>query len=135
MPKLMVNGVDLNFVLEGPEGAEVLTFVHGQAFDLKSWTRQKAEFKKDYRVLCIDLRGHGGTEIGSLKTDLRMNDLARDIVELWDALSLKRSHYVGKSLGGMIGFELALNFGSRLHSLVLVATQGKMPVGSLERMR
>ena len=35
----------------------------------------------------------------------------------------------------MIGFELALNFASRLHSLVLVATQGKMPTGSLERMR
>ena len=67
MPKLRVNGVDLNFIIEGPEEAEVLTFVHGQGFDLKSWTRQTVEFKKKYRVLCIDLRGHGGTEIGSLK--------------------------------------------------------------------
>ena len=135
MPKLRVNGVDLNFIIEGPEEAEVLTFVHGQGFDLKSWTRQTVEFKKKYRVLCIDLRGHGGTEIGSLKTDLRINDLARDIVELWDTLNLERSHFIGKSLGGMIGFELALNFASRLQSLVLVATQGKMPIGSLERMR
>ena len=135
MPILKVNGFNVNFVLDGPEDAEVLTFVHGQAFDLKSWSRQLAALKEEYRVLCIDLRGHGGTELGPIGNNLRMSDFAGDIIGLWDSLGISRSHYIGKSLGGMIGFELALNHSPRLRSLVLVATQGKMPEGSLERMR
>ena len=135
MPILKLNGVNMNFVLDGPEESEVLTFVHGQAFDLKSWSRQVLALKKQYRVLCIDLRGHGGTEVGPIRYDLRMSDFAIDIIGLWDTLGIDRSHYIGKSLGGMVGFELALNHSSRLRSLILVATQGKMPEGSLERMR
>ena len=67
MPKLMVNGVDLNFVLEGPEGAEVLTFVHGQAFDLKSWTRQKAEFKRITGCFVLTYAGMAELKLDHLK--------------------------------------------------------------------
>ena len=61
--------------------------------------------------------------------------MAEDIIGVWDHLEIKRSHYVGKSLGGMVGFDLALHNADSLNSVTLVATQGKMPCGSLDRMR
>lgn len=135
MPKKIVNGVEINYTLDGPADAPALTFVHGQSFSLETWSDQTPAFSDRFRVLCLDLRGHGGSGLGEIKETLRMSDMAADIVALWDALGIQKSHYVGKSLGGMIGYEMALEHGDRLLSVSFVATQGEMPDGSLERMR
>lgn len=135
MPKINVNGLETNYTLDGPEGAPVITFVPGQSFTLETWAGQVPAFSDRYRVLCLDLRGHGGTALGDIKEEMRMPHLAADIIGLWDALEIEKAHYVGKSLGGMIGYEMALEHADRLHSVTFVATQGLMPDGSLERMR
>jgi len=135
MPKQKVNDVEINYTLDGPADAPPLTFVPGQSFTLETWAGQVPAFSDRYRVLCLDLRGHGGSSLGAIKEELRMSHLASDIVGLWDALGIEKSHYVGKSLGGMIGYEMALEHRDRLSSVTFVATQGEMPDGSLERMR
>ena len=129
------NGIKTHYVVDGSKDCPTITFIHGQAFNIESWARQIDAFKDQFQILRIDLRGHGLTEVGGLGKDLRMLNMAEDIVAVWDYLEIKRSHYVGKSLGGMIGFDLALHNADRLNSLTLVATQGKMPCGSLDRMR
>ena len=129
------NGIKTHYVVDGSKDCPTITFIHGQAFNIESWARQIDAFKDQFQILGIDLRGHGLTEVGGLGKDLRMLNMAEDIVAVWDYLEIKRSHYVGKSLGGMIGFDLALHNVDRLNSLILVATQGKMPCGSLDRMR
>ena len=134
MPIETVNGVSINYALDGNEAAPVIAFVHGQAFDLSSWDAQIAAFRDRYRILRTDLRGHGGSGLGDV-ADLRMTHLAADIVGLLDALGIGQVHYVGKSLGGMVGFELALSEAERLRSVTFVATQGAMPAGSDTRMR
>ena len=135
MTMIDVNGLATHYTLDGPEGAPVLTFVPGQSFTLQTWARQVPAFSDRFRVLCLDLRGHGGTALGDLQDELRMSDLAADVIGLWDALGIEHSHYVGKSLGGMLAFEMALEHADRLRSVTFVATQGLMPDGSLERMR
>ena len=130
-----IKGIKTHYVVDGSKDCPTITFIHGQAFNIKSWARQIDAFKDQFQILRIDLRGHGLTEVGGLGIDLRMLNMAEDIVAVWDYLEIKRSHYVGKSLGGMIGFDLALHNADRLNSLTLVATQGKMPCGSLDRMR
>lgn len=134
MPCQTVNNVAIDYAIEGPDDAPVVTFAHGQGFDRSTWDAQVAAFRDRYRVLTLDLRGHGGSDLGPV-ADLRMAHLAADVVGLLDALGIKRMHYVGKSLGGMVGFELALSHPKRLHSVAFVATQGTMPAGSRERMR
>ena len=129
------NRIKIHYVVDGSKDCPTITFIHGQAFNIESWARQIHAFKDQFQILRIDLRGHGLTEVGGLGKDLRMLNMAEDIVAVWDYLEIKRSHYVGKSLGGMIGFDLALHNADRLNSLTLVATQGKMPRGSLDRMR
>ncbi len=130
-----INGIRTHYLVDGSKDCPTITFIHGQAFDVGSWSRQIDAFKDQFQILRIDLRGHGLTEVGELGNDLRMLNMAEDIIGLWDYLEIKRSHYVGKSLGGMVGFDLALHNADRLNSLTLVATQGKMPCGSLDRMR
>ena len=129
------NGITTHYVVDGSKDCPTITFIHGQAFNIESWARQIDAFKDQFQILRIDLRGHGLTEVGGLGKDLRMLNMAKDILAVWDYLEIKRSHYIGKSLGGMIGFDLALHNADRLNSLTLVATQGKMPCGSLDRMR
>ena len=41
---------------------------------------------------------------------MELPGLATDIVGLWDKLEINRSHYVGKALSGMVGYELALKY-------------------------
>ena len=135
MPTINVNGLETNYTLSGPDTAPALTFVPGQSFTLETWAEQVPAFNDRFRVLCLDLRGHGGTALGDIKEEMTLFDLAADIIGLWDALGIEKSHYVGKSLGGMIGYEMALAHADRLHSVTFVATQGQMPEGSLERMR
>ncbi len=130
-----INGIRTNYLVDGSKDCPTITFIHGQAFDAGSWSRQIDAFKDQCQILRIDLRGHGLTEVGELGNDLIMLNMAKDIIGVWDYLEIKRSHYVGKSLCGMVGFDLALHYADRLNSLTLAATQGKMPCGSLDRMR
>ena len=74
-----------------------------------SWSRQIDTFKDQFQILRIDLRVRGLTEVGELGNDLRILNMTEDIIGVWNHLEIKRSHYAGKSLGGMVGFDLALH--------------------------
>ena len=100
-----INGIRTNYLVDGSKDCPTITFIHGQAFDVGSWSRQIDAFKDQFQILRIDLRGHGLTEVGELGNDLRMLNMAEDIIGVWDHLEIKRSHYIGKSLGDMVGFD------------------------------
>ena len=133
MPEVQVNGTTLHYLLEGPAGAPVVCFGHGQALDLSTWDAQVPALTDRYRMLRLDLRGHGGSPVPD--DPFSIEDLASDIVGLLDTLDIEKNHYVGTSLGGFIGFALALEHQDRLASLTLVATQGALPQERAERVR
>ena len=64
-----------------------------------------------------------------------MEDLAADVVAVLDAEGVGQAHYCGSSLGGMVGFALALEHRSRLASVTFLATQGRLPTANGERLR
>jgi 3-oxoadipate enol-lactonase len=113
--QIKANGITLNYQVEGPEGAPWVIFSNSLATDLSMWDEQAAALKKIYRVLRYDHRGHGGTEA----TDGRYNFdlLVADVVGLLDALSIKRAHFVGISMGGMTGLALAQKHPDRVEKL------------------
>ena len=61
--KLKANGIDTNYVLEGPEGAPVVTFSHSLGSSMALWEAQAALLNDRFRVLRYDNRGHGETEV------------------------------------------------------------------------
>jgi 3-oxoadipate enol-lactonase len=72
------------------------------------------------QVLRIDMRGHGGSDGPSIRCSVE--DLAHDLIAVLDHLSLDRVHFVGLSIGGVVGQSIATRFPGRLLSLVLSDT-------------
>jgi 3-oxoadipate enol-lactonase len=121
-----INSVPINFTLDGTTGAPLITFAHALSLNLRSFDDQIDAFKDQYRVLRLDLRGHGKTDKDG--GSFSMEDLADDVVGLWDHIGVEKSHFVGSSLGAMVGLALALDHADRLSSLTFMASQGALPL-------
>ncbi|MBT5109517.1 MAG: alpha/beta fold hydrolase [Rhodospirillaceae bacterium] len=129
----IINGVSIHFTLDGPDGAPTLTFAPALSLDLRSFDSQVAAFSDRYRVLRLDLRGHGFTDQGG--GPFSMEDLADDVVGLLDHIGADKTHFVGSSLGAMVGLALAFNHADRLSSLTFMASQGALPPERLASAR
>ena len=114
--KIAVNGFDMNFRIEGLEGAPWLTFANSLVTSLEMWDEQVRALKDRYRILRYDMRGHGRTD--TPRASYTVAELAGDVLGLWGALGVDRSHFVGLSLGGMIGIHLAARHPKRFRCLV-----------------
>lgn len=123
--KIRVNDIDVNYVLEGPAGAPTITLSHSLATDLSMWDPQAKALASRYRVLRYDTRGHGGTDAPAGAYSL--SQLADDARGLLKALGIARTHWVGLSMGGMIGQTLALSTPETLQSLSLCDTSSRIP--------
>jgi 3-oxoadipate enol-lactonase len=115
-----VNGIATYYEIHGSEGAPWLTFSHSLACSVRMWDGQIAAFKDRYRILVYDTRGHGGSAAPAGAYALEL--LAEDLFELLKKLQIARTHFVGLSMGGMIGQLLALKYPEILDRLVLADT-------------
>jgi len=120
MPTATVNGIEVNYELEG-DGPETVVLVNGLADTLETWVFQMdALLGAGYRVLRFDNRGVGATDKppGPYTTEL----FARDAKALVYHLGLDDFHLLGVSMGGMIAQEYALAHSEDLRSLTLACT-------------
>ncbi len=83
-----------------------------------------AALSRDFRVLRYDSRGHGLSDVEP--GPYTVERLARDVVELLDALRVARASYCGLSLGGMVGMWLGANAADRIDRLVLANTSAHL---------
>jgi 3-oxoadipate enol-lactonase len=120
-----INGFRLNYRLDGPADAPCITFSHALANDLTLWDEQVALLAGRYRILRYDQRGHGGSEATAGPYSFAM--LMADVIALWDALGIAESHWVGLSIGGMMGYGLAQDHGGRLSSLTACDSRPDAP--------
>ena len=123
--KTLVNGIQINYELTGREGAPVVMLSHSLASSLVMWDPQLGSLEPHFQVLRYDMRGHGDSDAPEGAYTLEM--LAEDAVALLDALKLDAVHYVGLSIGGMIGQGLGLDHAARFKSLTLCDTSAIMP--------
>jgi 3-oxoadipate enol-lactonase len=111
----------IHYDLVGPEAGPVVCMAHSLSADSGVWSEQlPALLAQGFRVLRLDMRGHGGSD--PVDGDYTMSDLAGDVVLVLDVLGLPRVHFVGVSIGGMIGQTLAIEHADRLASLMLSGT-------------
>jgi len=123
--RIAANGIDISYRFDGPADAPVLMLSNSLLTDYGMWDMQMPAFAARYRVLRYDSRGHGGTQ--ATPGSYTMALLVADVVGLLDALGLARVHFLGLSMGGMIGQLLAAQPGDRLLSLCLSDTACQMP--------
>jgi 3-oxoadipate enol-lactonase len=112
--------------LAGPQNAPVVCFTHSLNSDSGMWVEQMVPLlAAGYRVLRLDMRGHGGS--APVEGDYTMDALAADIKDALDVLQIAKVHFIGLSIGGMIGQGFALAHPDRLLSLTLCDTQPGTP--------
>lgn len=125
---LKVEGRRIHFDLLGPEAAPLVCLAHSLSSDSGIWAEQVSPLlSAGWRVLRIDMRGHGGSQAGD--EPYSMSGLTDDVIAVLDFLGQEKMHFVGLSIGGMIGQTLALEHADRLRSLMLTGTSPKAVPG------
>ena len=125
MPRIEVNGVELNYRFDGPEDAPVVVMSNSLSTSLEMWDWQLPALTDKYRTLRWDKRGHGGSAVTPPPYDLPM--LVEDVRALMRGLGVERAHYVGLSTGGAIGQLFAIRYPEMVRSLVLCDTSSYVP--------
>lgn len=126
--KLDIGGVGIAYEVHGASGPW-LTFSHSLGCSRHMWRRQIEALSGSHRVLAYDLRGHGESEVDARQGSLAL--FASDVCALMDELGIQASHFVGVSVGGMIGQTLAIEAPERISSLVLANTTPFMPPAAM----
>jgi 3-oxoadipate enol-lactonase len=117
---LDVPGARLNYRLDGPEDAPLVVLSSSLGTSLAMWDGQIEALTRSFRVLRYDMRGHGASSLSTLPVDVAR--LGRDVLSLLDGIAASRAHFVGLSLGGMVGLWLGSQHPDRVASLVLSNT-------------
>jgi 3-oxoadipate enol-lactonase len=126
---LPLQGRNIAYDLVGPSDAPTVCITHSLASDGGSWAEQlPALLQAGFRVLRVDMRGHGGSD--PVPGDYTMRALADDVAGVLQALAIPRVHYIGLSIGGMIGQAFALADGERLISAMWCDTLPASPQGA-----
>ena len=115
-----------------------VTFVHGAGGSSSIWHKQLREFRKRFNVLLLDLRGHGNSESAPKnisKERYTFDKITNDIVEVIDHLQIKKSHFVGISLGTILIRNLAERHPEKVESLVMGGAIMKLDFRSQVLMR
>lgn len=109
----------------GPRSAPVVVLLHAIATNNDLWAPQIPVWSQSFRLLAIDLPGHGASKprphINSVEA------YADALAQLLLSESIKDASFVGLSLGGMIAQAFALSFPERVRSLVLSNTSARTP--------
>ena len=129
--KIKANGITFNTEMDGPEGAPWLIFSNSLATNLHMWDRTTADLKDTFRVLRYDQRGHGQTEAPPGRYTFEL--LIVDIVALMDALSVKRAHWCGISMGGATAMGAVQKHPDRFDRLAICDTPGQATPASAQQ--
>ncbi len=99
-----------------------VTFVHGAGGSSSIWFKQIRDFQKHFNVLLLDLRGHGNSNEQIKKAFQRkytFESIANDVLEVINFLEIKKSHFVGISLGTILIRQLAEMHPEKVQSMIL----------------
>jgi len=120
MPDIDADGCKIHVEVEGREGAPVLMLSNSLGTDLSMWDGQAAAFRRHFRLVRYDRRGHGRSDVPS--GPYTMERLGRDVLAILDGLGIARVNWCGLSMGGMVGQWLGANAPGRIGKLVLSNT-------------
>lgn len=112
---LSADGIPIHYEVFG-SGEPALVFVHGWSCDRAYWDAQVAALSDRYRLVMIDLAGHG--ESGLERDVWSMQAFGQDVAAVVDELGLDDVVLVGHSMGGPVSVEAARILGDRVKLVV-----------------
>jgi esterase len=100
------------------ENGEALIILHGLFGQHGNWGAHAKVLAQSFAVYGFDARNHGLSEWAD---SMSYPEMAMDVLETMDALSISKAHFVGHSMGGKTAMELAMMAPERVNRLVIVA--------------
>ncbi|MBM4126149.1 MAG: alpha/beta fold hydrolase [Nitrospira sp.] len=129
--KVQVNGVTLAY---SDRGAGVpLVFLHAFPLNRTMWASQEQALSSQFRVVTVDLRGHGESDAPLWRYTL--DQAADDVRGVLDHLSIQQAVFVGLSMGGYILFAFYRKYADRVKGLVLADTKAQADTDEGKRAR
>jgi pimeloyl-ACP methyl ester carboxylesterase len=126
MPKVTANNYEMHYEVDDftdPwKTSETIWIQHGFGRSSQFWYHWVPPLAGKYRVLRRDMRGHGQSADPGVDYQWSVDDLLNDMKGFLDALGLDKVHYVGESVGGILGIAFATRWPERFKSLTLCAT-------------
>ncbi len=117
MQDLRINVGDIELqIREYRREGEAIVFLHFGGGNLMMWQGVVPYFQNDYRLVMVDLKGHGKSE--KPMKGYHIDEMAKDVVGIMEYLQIDRAHIVGSSLGAEVGLSLAANHPEIVNSLV-----------------
>lgn len=120
MARMQVGTGEFNVAVDGPEGAPAVLMSNSLGTNLHMWDDQVDALKQRFRVIRYDARGHGQSVAD--EGPYTIEQLGRDALAILDALHIKKAHYIGLSMGGMVGMWLLTHASDRIGRAVLANT-------------
>jgi len=124
-----VNGTEIAYRFDGPDRGRVVLMSNSLMSNYDMWDGTVTGLSDRYRVLRYDTRGHGRSSTPTGPYSIAT--LADDAAALLDALGIASAHFVGLSMGGMIGQQLGARYPGKVLSLALCDTASEMPPRSM----
>ena len=114
---LDVGDASLSYFVAGT--GRPVTLLHGFTQSGRSWREVIAKMPEGWKWIVPDLRGHGETQIWK-SSSCSMDACTEDMVKLWDALEVEKSHLVGYSMGGRLALHIAAHRPERVLSVLTI---------------
>jgi pimeloyl-ACP methyl ester carboxylesterase len=116
-----INGIALAYSDRGT-GLPII-FLHAFPLNRTMWAQQEVALSSQFRVITIDLRGHGESDAPLWRYTLAQS--ADDVNALLDHLSIQQATFAGLSMGGYILFAFYQKYAARVKGLILADTRAQ----------
>ncbi|MDA0362515.1 MAG: alpha/beta fold hydrolase, partial [Proteobacteria bacterium] len=124
MPYINNNAINIHYKEEGDPNGTPLVFANSLGTNLHLWDNIIPFLPSKFRIIRFDKRGHGKSDVPD--PPYKMGTLISDTEGLLDSLEIKKSIFIGLSIGGMIGQGLATKRPDLISALILSNTAAKM---------
>jgi 3-oxoadipate enol-lactonase len=125
MTDIIIAGEAFNVLIEGAENKEGLMLSNPMGTNLHLWDPQIPALAEHFRVVRYDSRGHGASVAN--QGPYSVEDLGRDALAIMDALGIERVHWLGLSMGSVVGLWLLVHARERIGRAVLASTAAQIP--------
>ena len=113
------DGVDIVYFEKG-KGNQTLVFIHGYSCNSNYWWAQLDYFSKNYKVISVDLGGHG--ESSQTRENYNMGQFGQDVVAAMNSSNIKEAILIGHSMGGPVAVEAAVILEDRAKAIIGIDT-------------
>ncbi len=118
-PSFDSRGVPIHYIVTGRVNGEPVVLIHGFADNIEQgWTHVIAALRKDFKIVALDCRGHGGS--GKPHDPKAYGiEMVNDVARLLDHLKIDKAHVVGYSMGSVIALSFAAHYPQRVRTVTL----------------